>query len=118
MAKVFRCGLGRPEANNGRGTQEGFWYLGENVPSRPVPSYMWRANYDRMFNDTTSGVKYRVHYIWDQGFHSTVYTSSTPPEQQLERYISDGCVRLLEEDAAWLYNNCANGTRVYIFSRY
>ena len=118
VAKVFRCGLGRPEANNGRGTQEGFWYLGENVPSRPVPSYMWRANYDRMFNDTTSGVKYRVHYIWDQGFHSTVYTSSTPPEQQLERYISDGCVRLLEEDAAWLYNNCANGTRVYIFSRY
>ena len=118
VAKVFRCGLGRPEANLGRGTQEGFYYLGENVPYWPIPSSeMWRANYDRMYNDTSAGVKYRVHYLWDQGFHSTVYTSSTPAEQQLERYISDGCVRLLEEDAAWLYNTCANGTRVYIFSR-
>lgn len=119
VVQVFKCGLGRPSANQGRGTQEGFWYLGENVPAgSSVPSRMWRANYDRMLNDTTSGVKYRIHYIWDQGFHSTVYTSSTPAEQQLERYISDGCVRLLEQDAKWLWDHCANGTRVYIFRRY
>ena len=118
VVKVFRCGLGRPEANMGRGTQEGMWYLGENVPSYPVPDDLWRANYDRMANDTTSGVRWRIHYIWDQGFHSTVYTSSTPAEQQLERYISDGCVRLLDADAKWLWDNCANGTRVYIWRRY
>lgn len=119
VAKVFKCGLGAPNANNGRGTQEGFWYLGENIPAgHRVPDEMWRANYDRMYDDTSSGVKYRVHYIWDQGFHSTVYTSSIPPEQQLERYISDGCVRLLESDAKWLYDHCGNGTRVYIFRRY
>lgn len=118
VMKVFKCGLGRPEANMGRGTQEGVWYLGENVPSYPVPDDLWRANYDRMENDTTSGVRWRIHYIWDQGFHGTVYTSSIPAEQQLEKYISDGCVRLLEVDAKWLWDNCANGTRVYIWRRY
>lgn len=118
VAKVFRCGLGRPDANMGRGTQEGVWTLGENVPSYPVPDELWRANYPRMENDTTSGVRWRIHYIWDQGFHSTVYTSSIPAEQQLERYISDGCVRLLDADAKWLWDNCANGTRVYIWRRY
>lgn len=122
VVKVFKCGLGRPEANHGRGTQEGFYYLGENRPdNRPLAnSEMWRAQYDRMEYDGTSGVAWRIHYLWDQGFHSTVWTPAyqTPPEQQLERYLSDGCVRLLEQDAKWIWDNCANGTRVYIFRRY
>lgn len=48
-----------------------------------------------------------------QGFHSTCGNHSDP--SQTGKQISHGCVRLLEANAWWIYNNVPLGTLVYSF---
>lgn len=48
-----------------------------------------------------------------QGFHSTCGNHSDP--SQTGKHISHGCVRLLEVNAWWIYNNVPLGTLVYSF---
>lgn len=48
-----------------------------------------------------------------QGFHSTCGNHSDP--SQTGKHISHGCVRLLESNAWWIYNNAPLGTLVYSF---
>lgn len=48
-----------------------------------------------------------------QGFHSTCGNHSDP--SQTGKQISHGCVRLLEANAWWIYNNIPLGTLVYSF---
>lgn len=48
-----------------------------------------------------------------QGFHSTCGNHSDP--SQTGKQISHGCVRLLEENAWWIYNYAPLGTLVYSF---
>ena len=48
-----------------------------------------------------------------QGFHSTCGNHSDP--SQTGKQISHGCVRLLEANAWWIYNNAPLGTLVYSF---
>lgn len=55
-------------------------------------------------------------------FHSVPYTQRNASSLEYWEYdklgtaASLGCVRLKVEDAKWIYNNCANGTKVEFYS--
>ena len=54
-------------------------------------------------------------------FHSVIYTQpdvmalKTGSYSALGKPASHGCIRLLVEDAKWIYNNCGAGTEVLVF---
>lgn len=56
-------------------------------------------------------------------FHSVPYLTKGDPASleyweydKLGTYASAGCVRLMVKDAKWIFNNCANGTKVEFYS--
>lgn len=56
-------------------------------------------------------------------FHSVPYLRKGDPASleyweydKLGTYASAGCIRLTVSDAMWIYNNCANGTKVEFYS--
>ena len=58
-------------------------------------------------------IKYFTGICLDLGFHSTIgWEGGYSDVNQLNRNISHGCVRLLEANAKWIYDNCGVGTRV------
>ena len=61
-------------------------------------------------------VKYFTGFFLNLGFHSTVgieggYSDSS----QLGVNISHGCIRLLEKNAKWIYDNALPGTKVVVY---
>ena len=70
--------------------------------------------------DGTYG-QYTTQFYGSYLFHSICYTdpdsSTMIPEEynMLGSAVSRGCVRLQTEDAKWIYDNCAAGTRVTIY---
>lgn len=54
-------------------------------------------------------------------FHSVIYSEADPMALKTGSYTglgkkaSHGCIRLMLEDAKWIYSNCGKGTEVYVF---
>lgn len=73
------------------------------------------------FADFQVWAKYATRIYGNYLFHSTLYGykgSTTPTwasNHSLGSQASHGCVRLREEDAKWIAENCDPGTHVYIF---
>lgn len=114
----WSCTTGNPIYNGGDGTLKGDWQIGGPdwayadhtwEPGDPYPTN--RDNY-RVENWVKSGAKYFTGFFYNLGFHSTVINYSD--ESQLGHRISHGCVRLLEQNAKWIFENCAIGTRVSV----
>ena len=70
------------------------------------------------FKDLDCYAKWGFHIVGDIMFHSVVYDSDkklrTGTVSKLGTQASHGCIRLEEENAKWIYENCSQGTTVII----
>ncbi len=58
-------------------------------------------------------IKWFTGICLDLGFHSTIgWEGGYSDPNQLGVKVSHGCIRLLESNAKWIYDNCGVGTRV------
>ncbi len=104
LVHTFLCSTGLPETPTILGTfqapgRNGEWFWMEE-------SKVW--------------VKYAFVIEGGIFFHSVLYpTQDSEPTaasvKNLGTRASHGCVRLISEDAEWIYNNCASGTTVVIY---
>ena len=112
----WSCGTGRLYYHDGEGTPRGTYTIGGGgadynwMPGGYVPGG-YRTTY-WVKND----VKYFTGFLLNLGFHSTVgieggYSDSS----QLGVNISHGCIRLLEKNAKWIYDNALPGTKVVVY---
>lgn len=67
--------------------------------------------------------QYSIQIVGNIFFHSVPYVRKNDPSSleyweydKLGTYASAGCVRLTVADVLWIYNNCANGTKVEFYS--
>lgn len=112
------CGVGLPQYNNGQGTIRGTYTIGGdgaycNWANDPDYSE-WGNPYDyqtRYF--AKDDIKWYTNFCLDLGFHSTIgWEGGYSDPSQVGRKISHGCIRLLEENAKWIYFNATYGTTV------
>lgn len=80
-----------------------------------------RVTYDEWyyFKQYNCYAKYAYRIVGGILFHSVLYNSNKkgPTKssvRNLGRRVSHGCVRLAEEDAKWIFDNCPEGTTVVI----
>ena len=112
----WSCGTGRKIYNGGQGTLRGTFTIGGDNAD-----YNWaEGGYTPGGYRTTYWVKNDVRYftgfVCNLGFHSTVGIEGGYSDlSQLGRDISHGCVRLLEANARWIYDNALPGTKVVVF---
>ncbi len=91
-------------------------------PDTPLGSFKIYQQYRWHFMHTDCYCQFLSRFY--QGFllHSLIYTKADPNTfvaanyNYMDQTNSAGCVRLRAGDAAWVYNNCKNGTSVTIFS--
>ncbi|MCL2811483.1 MAG: peptidoglycan-binding protein [Clostridia bacterium] len=66
--------------------------------------------------------QYLVRIDSKNAFHSVIYSAPDPMRLVVSAYnalgspASYGCVRLLVEDAKWIYDNCPSGTVITVFA--
>ena len=74
----------------------------------------------RYFKTYKTYVRYGVHIKGNYFFHSLLYkkpdvsTLSKTSYKKLGTPASHGCIRMLDEDIKWMFENCLAGTRVYV----
>jgi len=95
--------------------------IGSSTPIGEFKLYephRWKFMHDDIY------VQYLIRYK-NPGFciHSIIYRPTegsynliASTYNQLGKNYSDGCIRLLSGDAAWLYNNCGAGTKLIIYN--
>lgn len=108
---------------------------GDNGYILPVKVILVTTGYDTPLGTYTTYASYRWKYMhgdiycqfllrFYNGFllHSVIYTGSPSPYNlsantynQLGKNQSDGCVRMVAGDAAWVYTNCGVGTQLNIY---
>ena len=79
--------------------------------------YTWRALYGGVYG------QYSCRIVGSILFHSVPYTKNGDKSSleyweydKLGTTASAGCIRLTVEDAKWIYDNCASGTKVEFYS--
>jgi len=81
-----------------------------------------RATWCLMIHDVYT--QYATRIVDDVMFHSIPYTAEDPSTLATYDYnilgqdASSACIRLNVRDAAWIFNNCAEGTEVNIYYDY
>ncbi len=74
----------------------------------------------RYFKTYKTYVRYGVHIQGNYFFHSLLYkkqdldTLSKTSYRKLGSPASHGCIRMLDEDIKWMFENCLAGTKVYV----
>ena len=74
----------------------------------------------RLFKTYNTYVRYAVHIKGNYFFHSLLYskpdlkTLSRTSLRKLGTPASHGCIRMLDEDVQWMYENVLAGTKVFI----
>lgn len=74
----------------------------------------------RYFPTARCYIRYAVRIYGDYFFHSIIYNRqslsslNTKSYKMLGQRASHGCIRMLDEDAHWLSDNCQPGTLVWI----
>lgn len=109
------CGVGMP----GHETQKGEYTIGGDGAC-----YNWtrwndgRNNFKGGYRTTyypEDDLKYFTGYCLDIGFHSCIgWEGGYSDWSQLGKGISHGCIRLIEANAKWIYDNAMPGTKVRI----
>ncbi len=98
--------------------------IGNDTPLgtyKTYEAYRWKYMHD------ADGGAYYCQYLlrFKNGYilHSIIYQGAADSYHlladtynQLGKNQSDGCVRMLSGDAAWIYNNCGVGTQVTIYN--
>ena len=104
VVKVMACSCGR----EGYETPEGTF--------RTSNYYEWCLMVDDSYG------RYAVRFNNGILFHSVPYIQKSPDTLEWDQYnllgqnASLGCVRLTVEDVKWIYDNCAQGTQVVVYS--
>jgi len=103
IIKTFSCSTGLDE--NGCGTPEGLYRIGERGDSFYSPKYKQGGYYWVRFNN---------NYL----FHSVPFDENKKiieeEAEKLGQKSSHGCIRLSLDDALWFYKNIPQGTPVVI----
>ena len=74
----------------------------------------------RLFKTYRTYVRYAVHIQGNYFFHSLLYskpdtsTLSRTSYRKLGSPASHGCIRMLDEDVKWMFENCMAGTKVFV----
>ena len=74
----------------------------------------------RLFKTYNTYVRYAVHIKGNYFFHSLLYskpdvsTLSRTSYRKLGTPASHGCIRMLDEDIKWMFENCLAGTKVFV----
>lgn len=74
----------------------------------------------RYFKTYKTYVRYAVHIQGNYFFHSLLYskpdvsTMSRTSYRKLGTPASHGCIRMLDEDVKWMFENCMAGTKVFV----
>lgn len=86
-----------------------------NVPELE-PQDTWAASLDTTWSGSRrnpikkgSSEKYFTSISWTLGYHTTI---TSKPSNELGHHVSNGCTRLTEAHAKWIYDNIGPGTRV------
>ncbi|MDO4493699.1 MAG: SH3 domain-containing protein [Clostridia bacterium] len=109
----FICSTGRSEASEDAGYDD----------STPTPVGVWRIGGRERFGKFAKFSEYARYWtqlVQDIYFHSIMFnrrdfsTMLSGPYGSLGNDVSHGCIRLLVEDAKWLYYYACPGTRVRV----
>lgn len=94
---------------------------GKDATPTPLGTYQ---SYGRLTGEWYYFKEFNCYAKWAYGivggilFHSVTYSANKVRNQNsvnnLGRKASHGCIRLLEEDVKWIYDNCPYGTTVVI----
>lgn len=92
-------------------------------PDTPIGSYKTYAKYRWKFMHDNIYCQYLSRFYNGFILHSIIYKDK-PDSYHLDaatyNYLgktsSDGCIRMVSGDAAWIYNNCKTGTTVTIYN--
>lgn len=99
------------------------WACGDGYWA-PTPKGNFKIYYRREYFDDKWGYTcwYASHFYEDTHetymIHSVVYnlhSQTSIHDGRLGQAVSHGCIRLKLENAKWIYDHCANGTRVSTF---
>lgn len=121
--------------NKGQDTLTVYARDGENGYIMPVKVILVTTGPDTPLGDFTTYASYRWHFMHDDIYcqyllrfyngcllHSVIYNGSPSPYSlnantynQLGKNQSDGCVRMVAGNAAWIYTNCGIGTKLNIY---
>lgn len=91
-------------------------------PDTPIGSFKIYEQYRWHFMHTDCYCQFLSRFNGSFLLHSLLYTKADPHTfdainyNYMDQAISGGCVRLKAGDAAWIYNNCKNGTSVTVYS--
>lgn len=112
----WSCSTGNPIYNGGQGTLKGtFTIAGDDADYNWNP-VSYRPGGYRTVYWTANDVRYFTGFVCNLGFHSTIgYSGGYSDPGQLGRNITHGCIRLLEANAKWIYDNALPGTKVVVF---
>ncbi|MDO4183425.1 MAG: L,D-transpeptidase [Coriobacteriia bacterium] len=112
----WQAGVGNPIYNDNQGTPKGEFAIGQpgtaydwgrGTPDHPGTG-PWRIEYDPV-----DDIRWVSDFVLDCGFHSTVgWEGGYSDPSQVGKQLSHGCIRLMEGYAHWIYDNCAQGTKV------
>lgn len=86
-------------------------------PSTPTPKGTFLIGIKGLYFGVEKGYKcwYYTQFKGNYLFHSIIYNlDGSIRDGRLGMRLSDGCVRLLKENAKWIYDNIPEGTKVYI----
>ena len=112
------CGVGLPQYNGGQGTIRGTYTIGGDGAYCNWTSDPDYSEYGRPYGYQTTyfakdDIKWYTNFCLDLGFHSTIgWDGGYSDPNQIGKKISHGCIRLLEENARWIYYNATYGTTV------
>ena len=106
-------------------TELGSFKCSTGVDSSPTPSGVYQSGGKvtsgtwYYFADYNCYAKYAYRIVGGILFHSVLYNSDkTGPTNSsvraLGRKASHGCIRLAEQNALWIYQNCPEGTTIII----
>lgn len=100
MQKTFYCSTGGV-------TPTGTYYTSDKYP--------WRMLFGNVYGQYATRIHSNIL------FHSVPYSHTDKSSLKYEEYnklgqkASSGCIRLAVKDAKWIYDNCDNGTKVYLY---
>lgn len=86
-------------------------------PSTPTPSGDFKVGVKGLYFGVNRGYKcwYYTQFYKDYLFHSIVYNlDGTIKDGRLRKEISNGCIRLIKENAKWIWDNIPKNTSVTI----
>lgn len=110
MVDRGNCKVGVFSGNRGNWSIKYYWDCTPGKPSTPTISGTYAISYRKPQLSTTAAAKWATNISGGYFFHSILNSTS-----ELGHQLSHGCVRLVWDNARWIYDNIPNGTTVHIY---